>query len=197
MSSPFFSQQVASSFRAHGDPRNVSFFEVFAQDLHTTKSWAFVSPYRCLFAAKQRMVRKPSIKTCPSSGLPGSRLQNFQSLLMDKIHFAPPDKPWNDDSQASINQPWFPMASKWCETDFVHPRYVDTHRAHVIIDMGVCEAKLNCPLRPRTSGSEEEDKADGGQRLELCKARPEVLATRRTYCGWTKPGQASGVSWYG
>ena len=32
-------------------------------------------------------------------------------------------KPWNDDSPVNTNEQWFPMVSKWCEMDFVHPQY--------------------------------------------------------------------------
>ena len=44
-------------------------------------------------------------------------------LWMDEIRFAPPKKPWHDDSPVTTNQQWFPMVSKWCEMDFVHPQY--------------------------------------------------------------------------
>ena len=36
---------------------------------------------------------------------------------MDEIHFAPPKKPWDDDSSANTNkhwfQPWFQSGAKW------------------------------------------------------------------------------------
>ena len=41
---------------------------------------------------------------------------------MDEIHFAPPKKPWNDDSPANTNEQWFPMVLKVVQ-DFVHPQY--------------------------------------------------------------------------
>ena len=30
----------------------------------------------------------------------------------------------SDNSPANTNKEWFPMVSKWCEMDFVHPQYV-------------------------------------------------------------------------
>ena len=36
---------------------------------------------------------------------------------------APPNKLWSDDSPVKTNEQWFPMVSKWCEMDFVHPQY--------------------------------------------------------------------------
>ena len=43
---------------------------------------------------------------------------------VDEIHFAPPVKPWNDESTVHTNRRWFPMASKWREMDFVHSQDV-------------------------------------------------------------------------
>ena len=44
-------------------------------------------------------------------------------LWRDEIHFAPPKKPWHDDSPVNTNRPWIPMVSKWFEMDFVPPQY--------------------------------------------------------------------------
>ena len=41
-------------------------------------------------------------------------------LWMDEIRFAPPQRPGKDDSPVNAKE-WFPMVSKWCEMDFVHP----------------------------------------------------------------------------
>ena len=41
-------------------------------------------------------------------------------LWMDEIHFAPPKKPWNDDSPVNTNKQWFPMVSKWCRILSMH-----------------------------------------------------------------------------
>ena len=41
---------------------------------------------------------------------------------MDEIHFAPPKKPWKNDPPVHTNEQWFPMISKRCEMDFVHPQ---------------------------------------------------------------------------
>ena len=42
--------------------------------------------------------------------------------------FAPPKKPWHDDSPLKTHKQRFQlvstMFSKWCEMDFVHPQYV-------------------------------------------------------------------------
>ena len=43
-------------------------------------------------------------------------------LWMDEIHVAPPKKPWNDHSPGNTHKQWLPMASMWCEMDFVHPQ---------------------------------------------------------------------------
>ena len=37
---------------------------------------------------------------------------------------APPKSPWNDGSLVKTNKQWFLIVSKWCEVDFVHPKYV-------------------------------------------------------------------------
>ena len=41
-------------------------------------------------------------------------------LWMDEIHFAPPKKPWNDDSPVNTNKHWVPMFSKWCRGVSIH-----------------------------------------------------------------------------
>ena len=41
-------------------------------------------------------------------------------LWMDKIHFAPPKKPRNDDSPGNTNEHWPSMISKWCRIVSIH-----------------------------------------------------------------------------
>ena len=42
---------------------------------------------------------------------------------MDEIHFAPPKKPWTDDSLVNTKQTRVPRGFKVVQ-DFVHPQYV-------------------------------------------------------------------------
>ena len=41
-------------------------------------------------------------------------------LLMDEIHFAPPKKPWHEESPVNTNKQWFPAVSKWCRSLSIH-----------------------------------------------------------------------------
>ena len=59
-------------------------------------------------------------------------------LWMDAIHFAPPKKPWNDDSPVNTNKQWFSMVAKWCEMDFVHPQYFQGNHQIFVQDMPFC-----------------------------------------------------------
>ena len=44
---------------------------------------------------------------------------SFCSMWMDEIHFAPPKKPWNDNSPVNTNNQWVPMFSK-CRILSIH-----------------------------------------------------------------------------
>ena len=56
---------------------------------------------------------------------------------MDEIHFAPPKRPWNDNSPVHTNKQWFPIVSRWCEMDFVHPQ-LDRPEAQKRIRKAMC-----------------------------------------------------------
>ena len=45
---------------------------------------------------------------------------------VDGRNFAPPKKPWNDDSPVNTNKQWLPMVSKWCRISSIH----STTRCH-------------------------------------------------------------------
>ena len=40
-----------------------------------------------------------------------------------EIHFAPPKKPWNDDSPVNTNKQWCTMVSKWCGISSIHSTF--------------------------------------------------------------------------
>ena len=57
-------------------------------------------------------------------GLEGIDESLLDILWMDKIHFAPPFR--NSGRMIPLQIPtnkWFPMVSKWCEMDVVHPQH--------------------------------------------------------------------------
>ena len=58
---------------------------------------------------------------------------------MDDIHFAPPKKPWNDDSLVNTNeqsfQPWFQSGAKWI-SPIQYLAYVDAKHAELLIAHG-------------------------------------------------------------
>ena len=55
---------------------------------------------------------------------------NLDLLWMDEIHFAPPEKPWNDDSLAKYQQTLVSHGVKVVQ-EFVHPQYLSAgHRAN-------------------------------------------------------------------
>ena len=41
--------------------------------------------------------------------LAGLGLGSLTDPWMDEIHFAPPEKPWNDDSPVNANEQWLPI----------------------------------------------------------------------------------------
>ena len=60
----------------------------------------------------------------PSTGAPAI------ILWMGEIHFAPPKKPWNDDSPVNTNKHWCPMISKWCRISSIHS--VPSSQNHIV-----------------------------------------------------------------
>ena len=56
----------------------------------------------------------PGLKSiCRSSKSRTLKFVNFAAILwMDEIYFAPPEKPWNDDSPVNTSKQW----AKWCRT---------------------------------------------------------------------------------
>ena len=50
-----------------------------------------------------------------------------------KIHFAPPKKPWNDDSRVNTNAQWFSMVAKWCRISSIHSISVCFCKIHVVL----------------------------------------------------------------
>ena len=66
------------------------------------------------------------------------------TLWMDEIHFAPPKKPWNDDSPVNTNKQWFFHGFKTVQ-NFVHPQYEFQPQ---FINRG--KGPLQCGLIPTT-----------------------------------------------
>ena len=51
-----------------------------------------------------------------------------EGLWVDEIHFAPPKKPWNDDSPVSTSKQWFPMVSKWCRSSSTQSMFLESRQ---------------------------------------------------------------------
>ena len=58
----------------------------------------------------------------PHLTLPTRSWDWFGDDTVDGRNPAPPEKPRNHDSLVNTNRQWFPIVSKWCEMDFVHPQ---------------------------------------------------------------------------
>ena len=64
-------------------------------------------------------------------------------LWMDEIHFAPPQKPWKDDSPVNTNKQWFPTVSKWCRISSIH--------STMFLQTATCVLKLGVRIHTCTS----------------------------------------------
>ena len=91
---------------------------------------------------------------------------------MDEILFAPPKKPWNDDSPVNTNKdlPWF---SKWCEMDVATIHSVSTalsilvrleaaHRGDVWLAQRLLAAKGAVDRQEGSVGVRGSEKAKSG-----------------------------------